>query len=235
MISGKQILWGSLGWAFGGPIGGILGVIFAGSSEKTYRHVKQSQAGDFMVSLLVLFAKVMKADGKLLKSELDYVKSFLKRNLSRQQAQVFIKMFQEILKQEYSTAEVCKQIQRSMDHPSRLELMHVLFGLSASDGEIHPEEVRVIHTISGYLNISNKDYESIKAIFIKDIDSTYKILEIDSSASDNDVKKAYRKMAVKYHPDKVAHLGKEIQNTAEEKFKAVNDAYTEIKKQRNIS
>ena len=235
MISGKQILWGSLGWAFGGPIGGILGVIFAGSSEKNYRQVKQSQAGDFMVSLLVLFAKVMKADGKLLKSELDYVKSFLKRNLSRQQAQVFIKMFQEILKQEYSTAEVCRQIQRSMDHPSRLELMHVLFGLSASDGEIHPEEVRVIHTISGYLNISNKDYESIKAIFIKDIDSTYKILEIDPSVSDNDVKKAYRKMAVKYHPDKVAHLGKEIQKTAEEKFKAVSDAYSEIKKQRKMS
>ena len=235
MISGKQILWGSLGWAFAGPIGGILGVIFASSSEKTYKQVKQSQAGDFMVSLLVLFAKVMKADGKLLKSELDYVKRFLKRNLSMQQAKVFIKMFQEILKQEYSTAEVCRQIQRSMDHPSRLELMHVLFGLSASDGEIHPEEVRVIHTISGYLNISNKDYESIKAIFIKDINSVYKILEIDSSASDNDVKKAYRKMAVKYHPDKVAHLGKEIQKTAEDKFKAVNDAYSEIKKQRKMS
>ena len=234
MISGKQVLWGTLGWAFAGPIGGILGVIFAGSSDKSYKQVAQSQAGDFMVSILVLFAKVMKADGKLLKSELDYVKSFLKRNLSRQQSQVFIKMFQEILKQEYSTAEVCKQIQKSMDHPSRLELLHVLFGLSASDGEIHPEEVRVIHTISGYINISNKDYESIKAIFIKDIDSAYKILEIDASASDGQVKKAYRKMAVKYHPDKVAHLGKEIQKTATEKFKAVNDAYTEIKKQRNF-
>ena len=234
MISGKQVLWGTLGWAFAGPIGGILGVIFAGSSDKSYKQVAQSQAGDFMVSLLVLFGKVMKADGKLLKSELDYVKSFLKRNLNRQQSQVFIKMFQEILKQEYSTAEVCKQIQKSMDHPSRLELLHVLFGLSASDGEIHPEEVRVIHTIAGYINISNKDYESIKAIFIKDIDSAYKILEIDASASDRQVKKAYRKMAVKYHPDKVAHLGKEIQKTATEKFKAVNDAYTEIKKQRNF-
>ncbi len=235
MISGKQILWGTLGWAFGGPIGGILGVIFAGSSDTTYKQIKQSQAGDFMVSLLVLFAKVMKADGKLLKSELDYVKSFLKRNLSRQQSQVFIKMFQEILKQEYSTAEVCRQIQESMDHPSRLELIHVLFGLSSSDGEIHPEEVKVIHTISGYLNISDKDYESIKAIFIKVMDSAYKILEINSDATDSEVKKAYRKMAVKYHPDKVAHLGKEIQNTAEEKFKAVSDAYTEIKKQRNIN
>ena len=93
MISGKQILWGTLGWAFGGPIGGILGVIFAGSNDQsTYKQVKQSQAGDFMVSLLVLFAQVMKADGKLLKSELDYVKNFLRRNLSRQQSHVFIKM-----------------------------------------------------------------------------------------------------------------------------------------------
>jgi len=234
LISGKQILWGTLGWAFGGPIGGILGVIFAGSSDDNYRHIKQSKAGDFMVSLLVLFAKVMKADGKLLKSELDYVKGFLKRNLSRQQSQVFIKTFQEILKQEYSTSDVCRQIQKSMDHPSRLELMHVLFGLSASDGEIHSSEIKVIHTIAGYLNISHKDYESIKAIFIKDVDSSYKILEIEASATDSDVKKAYRKMAVKYHPDKVAHLGKEIQKTAEDKFKAVNDAYNEIKRQRNL-
>ena len=97
MISGKQILWGTLGWAFGGPIGGILGVIFAGTSDNSYKTVKQSQAGDFMVSLLVLFAKIMKADGKLLKSELDYIKNFLKRNLNQKQAQVFIKMFKEIL------------------------------------------------------------------------------------------------------------------------------------------
>ena len=235
MISGKQILWGTLGWAFGGPIGGILGVIFAGSGDQSsYKSIKQSQAGDFMVSLLVLFAKVMKADGKLLKSELDYVKSFLKRNLSSKQSSVFIKMFQEILKQDYSVAEVCGQIQKSMDHPARLELLHVLFGLSASDGEIHFQEVKVINTISRYLNISKKDYESIKAIFIKDTDSAYKILEIEPGASESEIKKAYRKMAVKYHPDKVAHLGKEIQKTAEEKFKAVSDAYSEIKKKRNI-
>ena len=236
MISGKQILWGTLGWAFGGPIGGILGVIFAGSGDQSsYKTIKESQAGDFMVSLLVLFAKVMKADGKLLKSELDYVKSFLKRNLSSKQSSVFIGMFQEMLKQDYSIAEVCGQIQKSMDHPSRLELLHVLFGLSAADGEMHPQEVKVINTISGYLKISKKDYESIKAIFIKDMDSSYKILEIESNASDSEIKKAYRKMAIKYHPDKVAHLGKEIQSTAEEKFKAVSDAYTEIKKKRNIS
>ena len=136
MSFNKKLLWGGLGWVMGGPIGAILGYAFAsmnenqssprvGSGQQSQFH-SSTKPADFVISILVLFAKVMKADGKLLKSELDYVKSFLKRNLSRQQSQVFIKMFQEILKQEYSTAEVCKQIQKSMDHPSRLELLHVL-------------------------------------------------------------------------------------------------------------
>jgi DnaJ like chaperone protein len=114
-------------------------------------------------------------------------------------------------------------------------LIHVLFGLSAADGHVHPDEVRVIQTIANYLNINARDYESIKAMFAKDEAANYKILEIEKTASDKDVKKAYRKMANKYHPDKVMHLGEEMQNLAEEKFKAVNDAYHQIKKDRGIS
>jgi len=121
--------------------------------------------------------------------------------------------------------DVCRQIQRSMDHPSRLEILHILFDLSASDGEIHPDEIRIIFTISGYLNINKNDYESIKAMFLGDTNSAYTILEITSNVSDQAVKKAYRKMAAKYHPDKVSHLGGDIGKIAEEKFKSVNDAY----------
>jgi DnaJ like chaperone protein len=57
---------------------------------------------------------------------------------------------------------------------------------------------------------------------------------VNPSASDSEVKKAYRKMATKYHPDKVAHLGKDLISLAEEKFKAVSDAYQNIKKERGI-
>ena len=188
-----------------------------------------------MIAILVLFAKIMKADGQLLKSELDYVKRFLKQQFGVQQTKEFMTLFKDILEQEYPLKDVCRQIQRSMDHPSRLELIHVLFGLSAADGHVHPDEVRVIQTIANYLNINARDYESIKAMFAKDEAAHYKILEIEKTASDKDVKKAYRKMANKYHPDKVMHLGEEMQNLAEEKFKAVNDAYHQIKKDRGIS
>ena len=83
--------------------------------------------------------------------------------------------------------------------------------------------------------INQNDYESIKAMFAKDEEAPYRVLEISRSASDNEVKRAFRKMANKYHPDKVSHLGKEMQKLAEDKFKAVNDAYQQIKKDRNIS
>ena len=242
MTIGKKLLWGSMGWVLGGPIGAIVGYAIASMNERNTRqswdqtgafqhqNYPRTKPGDFIVSLLVLFAKVMKADKKLLKSELDYVKQFLRQQFTIRQTQEFMVLLKDILQQEYALKDVCRQIQRSMDHPSRLEIIHILFGLSASDGEVHPEEVRVIHTIANYLNINQSDYKSIKAMFIGDSSSAYTILEIDSTVSDQKVKKAYRKMANKYHPDKVSHLGKDLQKVAEEKFKSVNNSYQTIKK-----
>ena len=238
MSLNKKLLWGGLGWAIAGPIGAILGYTYASMKEgQSYIQSPKSRTkhGDFVMSVLVLFAKVMKADGKLLKSELDYVKQFLKRQFGIQQTKDLMLVFKDILEQEYPLKDVCRQIQRSMDHPSRLELIHILYGLSQSDGHVHPSEIRIIQTIANYLNISNNDYASIKAMFAKDENAAYRILEIDPSTSDKQVKEAYRKMANKYHPDKVAHLGRKIQTVAEEKFKSVNDAYQQIKKDRNLS
>ena len=238
MSLNKKLLWGGLGWAIAGPIGAILGYTYASMKEgQSYIQSPKSRTkhGDFIMSVLVLFAKVMKADGKLLKSELDYVKQFLKRQFGIQQTKDLMLVFKDILEQEYPLKDVCRQIQRSMDHPSRLELIHILYGLSQSDGHVHPSEIRIIQTIANYLNISSNDYASIKAMFAKDENAAYRILEIDPSTSDKQVKEAYRKMANKYHPDKVAHLGQKMQTVAEEKFKSVNDAYQQIKKDRNLS
>jgi DnaJ like chaperone protein len=244
MSVGKKLLWGGLGWALGGPIGAILGYAFASMSDGgrtfqtgTYRQTRghpKTRTGDFMLSLMVLLAAVMKADKRLLQSELEYVKRFMLNQFSRQDVNDFMLLFKDIIKQDYPLRDVCRQIQRSMDHPSRLELIHVLFGLSQADGHVHPEEIQVIKTIAGYININPNDFESIQAMFIKDSTAAYKILEIDTSADENTIKKAYRKMAAKYHPDKVSHLGDELRLLAEEKFKAVNNAYQTIKKERGL-
>lgn len=239
MSFNKKLLWGGLGWVFAGPIGAILGYTYASmSDDRSSRWAQprsQTKHGDFVISVLVLFAKVMKADGQLLRSELDYVKKFLRQQFGVQQTKELMVVFKGVLDQEYPLKDVCRQIQRSMDHPSRLELIHILYGLSASDGHVHPDEVRVIQAIANYLNINNNDYESIKAMFARDEEASYRVLEISKSASNAELKRAFRKMANKYHPDKVSHLGKEMQKLAEEKFKAVNDAYQQIKKDRHIS
>ena len=236
----QKWLWGSIGWSLGGPIGAILAYSLASIADgnsQTFRQADQNrstQPGDFGAALLILFATIMKADGIQSKSELEYVKKFFVNQFGKAHAQERMQLFKEILKQDYSTAEVCAQIKSNMDHATRLQLLHILFGLSQADGHVHPKEIKAILTMSRYLGISQKDFESIQAMFYKSTNGAYKILEINSSATHDEVKKAYRKMAVKYHPDKVQHLGDDFQKMAEEKFKTLNEAYQQIKQERGL-
>jgi len=190
--------------------------------------------GDFGMSLLVLIAAVMKADGKILKSELDYVKRFFLTQFGPETAREATVMLRDLLKQEIPLRDVCNQIRHNMDHASRLQLIHILFNISAADGRFETSEINVIRSIAEMLGISTTDYESIRNMFIPSTDSAYRILEVERSATEDELKKAYRKMAIKYHPDKVGHLGEDFRKTAEEKFKAVNEAWEKIKKERNI-
>lgn len=228
---------GGLGWTFGGPIGGILGFIFGSmldSMTSTSIDNNRTRRNDFGVSLLVLTAAIMKADGKVLKSELDFVKTFFVNQFGAESAQQQIPLLKEILKQNIHLQDVSIQIKQYMEYPSRLQLLHFLWGIAGADGSIHQSEIEIIKNIAYYMGITNNDFESIKAMFIKNAESSYKILEITVDATDEEVKKAYRKMAIKYHPDKVQHLGEEFQNAAHEKFQKVNEAYETIKKQRGI-
>lgn len=231
---------GGLGWAFGGPIGAILGFAFGSmfdgmqSGKYAYQQGAPTQRGDFSVSLLILSAAVMKADNRVTKSELEYVKAFLIRQFGEQAGQEQVLALREILKQDYNLSDVSRQIGQFMDYSSKLQLLHYLFGLSGADGHTHPQEVDMIETISSFLGIRSADYKSIRAMFVKDINNAYQILEVTPDANEDELKKAYRKMAVKYHPDKVAHLGDDVKKAATEKFQKVQAAYEEIKKQRGI-
>jgi DnaJ like chaperone protein len=109
-----------------------------------------------------------------------------------------------------------------------------LFGIAKADGLVTENEVNAIKRIAGYLYINQYDFESIKAMFYDSTDASYRILEIDKSASDTEVKKAYRKMVKKYHPDKLQHLGEEHIEGAEEKFRQVQKAYEQIQKERGM-
>ncbi|GAL70137.1 TerB family tellurite resistance protein [Jejuia pallidilutea] len=254
-MSFSKWIGGALGWSFGGPIGAIIGLAIgsvidsmANGSDNpligerksttgrrtTYRSPNkqrpQTQSGDFEVSLLVLASVVIKADGKQDQRELDFVRQQFVNMYGKDRANHAFKLFKGISKQHISLRPVCLQIKQMMDHPSRLQLIHFLFGIAKADGTVTQDEERQIYTIAGYLGISTKDYESIKAMFYNSKDNAYKILEIEKDATVDEIKRAYRKMAKKYHPDRVIHLGKEHQEGAEEKFRQVQEAYEQLQK-----
>lgn len=232
---------GGLGWVLGGPIGGILGFVFGSIYDsfqpgvEEYKGFTPTQEGDFKVSLLVLIAAIMKADGKILKSELNYVKTFLLRQFGEAETERLLLLLRGIIRQNLDVDEICEQIQENMEYPSRLQLVHFLMGVASADGEPHAAEAEVLRRVCLHMGIRQSDFESIKAMFVKDAGSNYRILEITPEATDEEVKKAYRKMALKYHPDKVLHLGEHLQSAAKEKFQQLNAAYNEIKKQRGMS
>ena len=239
-MSVSKWIGASIGWAFLGPIGGILGLVLGSmfdplSKKGSSSYNARTRSGDFEISLLVLSAIVIKADGIKDKRELDYVRNHFIRMYGRTRANNAFKLFKKLNNlSKIPTRKVCFQIKSMMDHPSRLQLLHFLFGVAKADGIVLDSEVLVINKIATYLGINNSDFESIKAMFYEDIDSAYRILEINSAASNQEIKNAYRRMAKKYHPDKVAHLGSEHQKGAEEKFKKVQEAHILIKKRRAL-
>lgn len=235
---GKWIT-GGLGWAFFGPIGGILGFaigsIFDSTEIKTKVYTGESSRNGFIVSLLVLVSAVMKADGKVLKSELDFVKKYFLDNFGLDASREAMILLRDILKQQVPLRDVCNQIRDNVDYPSRLQLIHLLFGVAYADGVVSAEEHNVIADIAGFMNVSAQDFASIKAMFSVNIDSYYTILEVEPTATNEEIKKAYRSMAVKHHPDKVGYLGEDVRKSAEQKFKKINEAYDKIKKERGFN
>lgn len=239
---GKWIA-GALGWAMFGPLGGILGYYFTSRLEKLTEAAEaaandsytrnQGQRNSFLMSLLVLSSAVIKADGKTTSEEIATLRGFFARNFGANAAEEAEEIVTDLLKKDFNIYEVCGQIKSCMNYSQRLQLFHFLVSLGACDG-LQQREVDILEVIASYIGLTKADSDSIFAIFKPKNDANYKILGIEPNATDDEVKKAYRKMAVKYHPDKVATLGPDIQKAAEEKFKAIGQAYEAICKERGI-
>jgi DnaJ like chaperone protein len=238
----KYAKWigGSLGWVLGhGPIGAIIGFVIGSLFDNIGTEGKVSSSrttpGDYAMSLLVLIAALMKVDGKVVRSELDYVKKFLIQNFGEQGAKEALIILKDMLKQDIPVRDVCDQITGHVNYSSRLQLLHFLYDLAYSDGRMHESEDRLLEIIANGLLINQADKDSLRSMFKNTIDDLYKILEIDSTASENELKKAYRRMAMKYHPDKVSTMGEDVKRAAHEKFQKLNNAYEKIKKERGIA
>jgi DnaJ like chaperone protein len=243
------IILAIVGFVSSGPIGAIIG-FFIGlyiehvsrddanerqqpkappfGKERSHSH----QGTSFNYHLLILIAAIMNADGSAMKSELELVKRMLTRTYGEQTAQQMLLVLREMLKQRQDVTMVCRQIRGQMAYSQRLELMHVLFRISRADGEINTSEMQMLQQISSQMAITTPDFLSLRAMFVSSPDSEFQILEISATATEDEVKKAYRKMAMKSHPDRLQGLNETEKKAAEEKFLRVKKAYENIKRKK---
>ena len=244
----KWIL-GGLGFVLGGPIRAVVGVLiasaFEGSSNtiqditdnnSTRGTTRKASQGDIKVSIIVLIACVIKSDGKVLKSEVNFIKPFLLRTFGEEGAKQALHLLKELLQKDLDHVAIAQQIGYNLNYSTRLELISLLLQIAKADGEFHSNELYVIEQIARLMMVQDADYQSILSLYQREKDQNwaYKALEIEPNATDEQVKKAYRRMAMKYHPDKVANAGEEIRQQATDKFRGINEAYEYIKKQRGL-
>ena len=198
------------------------------------RYTADEQRNSFFVSLLVLSSAVIKADGRTHPAELRTVREFIRTNFGEQAATQAEQILQRLDSQQVNIYSVGGQIAANMNYSQRLQLFQYLVSIATSDGDFSASEKSVLEAIASAIRLTSTDTASIIAMYYKEADSAYTVLEISPSATDDEVRSAYRRMAMKYHPDRVATLGPEVQKAAEEKFKKIQEAYAAIKKQRGI-
>lgn len=208
-----------------------------GKASTIFRDLGKQQVSpaDFEINLLSLCSIVIKADGQVSQRELDYVRQYFVGAYGKDKANAIFRTFNEIIKnREISAQRICTFLNQHTRYEVRLQLLHFLFGIAQADGKVSDLEVNKIREIAGYFRVGFRDFNSIMAMFIKSADNAYKILEIEKSATDEELKKAYRTMAKKYHPDRVNTQNEAIKRGAEEKFKEVQKAYEEIQAERGL-
>jgi dnaJ domain protein len=221
---------------------------YGGQNGSSNAHSNEEQRNSFLFSMLVLSSYIIKADNKIMHSEMEFVRQFLRQNFGEQAVnqgqKILLKLF-EIQKQQgiqvfrNTIHQSCAEIKHNMNVSQRLQLLNYLVIIAKVDGYVSPEEIKALKEVARHLGLTAKDVDSMLnmengARTNSNIEDAYKVLGLSSTATDDEVKVAYRKMALKHHPDRVATLGEDIRKAAEKKFQDINDAKERIFKARGL-
>ncbi|HOV13352.1 MAG TPA: DnaJ domain-containing protein [Spirochaetota bacterium] len=247
-----------------GPIGSFIGLIFgfifdANVKVFNYNFFAEDSGVEnelLMKSFPALCAEIVLSYG------IDKNSVFIVKNLSieifgKKAAIELMESFKNYVENGYSTdrlQSLCEELRYGVDSNTKVNLINILFKIIKFRGFYSKSEVDALKRIAQYMGMNinpfgNSNYNENFYGYYENSDGYYqnqniynyttakdyyKVLEIDNSASDDDIKKQYRNLCKKYHPDIVNNLPEKDKKASEEKMKEIIDAYEEIKKERGI-
>ena len=244
---------GIIGFMAGGPLGALagyaLGSIFEGSgsssqdgatggyspSERGYG-AAQGERNSFLFSLLVMASYIIKADGKVMHSEMEFVRQFLRQNFGMQAAaegeQILLNLFERRKQMDsvnpYAFSQTIRecgaQIADNLSIEQRLQLVAFLAQIAKADGNVCEAEIEALKEVSSAMRLSQEEVLSMFNLGGNTLEAAYRVLE----------RAACRRLARQPRPDRVAPLGDDVKRAAEEKFQQINQAKETIYKARGL-
>ena len=249
-INSQSVLGGLAGFALGAVFDAITDRKIKKAQEEAYHeqaeHIYQQQEGtrnSFLFSLMVLSAHVIQADGKIMHSEMELVRQFLRQsfgeNAVEQGNNILIKLFDYRKRNgeaqwQQQISEACHEMSMHMETEHRLQLIAFLCEIAKADGNVAEVEISALRTVAVNLRLDANIVEQMLHLGGKSIDDAYAVLGLTKDATDDEIRKAYRKMALQYHPDRVATLGEDVKVAAQKKFQEINEAKERIYKARGL-
>ena len=251
---------GIVGFMAAGPLGALAGYAIGSMLEnndesnysgggyggRTYENPAYGQRNSFLFSMLVMASYIIKADGKVMHSEMEFVRQFLRVNFGEAAVaegnQILLNLFEQRKQMDANNPQAFKntiyecgmQIRQNMGYEERLQLLSFLAKIAQSDGSVCQAEIEALKEVATAMGMSAQEVESMLNLGGHTLEQAYKVLEIEPTATDDEVKAAYRKLALKHHPDRVATLGEDVKKAAEEKFQQINNAKEMIYKARGM-
>lgn len=256
---------GFIGYMVGGSLGALAGIILGGlfdlvtggvgqqrigsfssdQDDNSYgpRRTNVNQRGSFLFSLLVLTAYIIKADGRVMHSEMEMVRQMLRQNFGEQAVregeQILLRLFDEQKRQgangfKQTVRQCCAEMAMGMNYGQRLQLLNFLVMVAKADGSVPQSEITALRDVAQWMRLQASEVDSMLNLGGDTLEEAYKVLGVSPSATDDEVKKAYRRLALEHHPDKVAALGEDIRKAAEKKFQEINAAKDKIWKARGL-
>lgn len=205
--------------------------------------VTEGQQNSFRFCLMVLAAHVIQADGKIMHSEMEMVRKFLRNAFGEDAVQqgneILLSLF-EFRKQEGENywneqiREACREIEHSMPEAHRLQLVAFLAEIVKADGIVAESEIEALRLIASLLSLKGDVVSQLLSLGGNTLEDAYRVLGVKPDATDDEVRRAYKRMVVENHPDRVAALGEEIRKAATEKLQEINNAKEIIFKHRNM-